>query len=285
MKRPRQAAFASFFIAALASPCLASDASWASSVAEAMKQGKALGKPIMIEFTSPYCGPCQKMEREIFSKPEFKALMGQFAKAKANVMDPKMKALMKSYGFKQLPSFLYMRPNGTVVQKISDVPRLEHEFRADLKYVLKREKAIASAKKMVAVSPSSGSARYRLALAYLDANEPALALEQFKKVVAAGGKGKHVAGASYYLAKAYAKQGQLDKAAQLFDQVAKLDPKNALKLTDKALLERGKIAMKRGKFGPAYRYFAKIIKVYDQDKKILAEAQAMLGECQNRMRR
>lgn len=272
------------------SPCLLGTCSgagsgWAPSVAEARKQGKAQNKPILIEFTSPYCGPCAKMEKEVFTQPAIKAHMDRFVKAKADVMEPDMKALLKQHGFKQLPSFLYLRPTGTVALKISQVPRLADEFLGDMKQVLKREQAIASAQRMLSVSPTSTSAMYRLGMAYVDADEAALARGQFEQVLAAGGTGKHVAGASFQMARAYAAQGQCGKAAALLDAVLKLDPKNKLKLADQVLLARGKIHMAKGEHGKAYRCFARVIKIYDYNKKTAAEAQKQLRLCQQRMGR
>ncbi len=264
---------------------LAGHAGWAPSVDEALKLGKAQNKPILIEFTSPYCGPCAKMEREVFTQPVIKQRMDQFVKAKANVMEPAMKALLKKHGFHQLPSFLYLRPTGTVVLKISQVPRLPHEFLGDLNYVLRRERAIASAKRLVAAAPRRASAHCRLGKAYLDANETQLAKDEFEKALAAGAKGRTAAEANFHLGRILLAQGDREAAAKRFDQTLRLDPANASKLAGPALLERGRLALQQGQYGPAYRCFAKIIKVYDQDKKVVNEAQALLRECRRRMGR
>jgi protein disulfide-isomerase len=51
----------------------ASKAGWLTSLADAQQQAKARQKLLLLDFTgSDWCGWCIKLDREIFSKPEFK---------------------------------------------------------------------------------------------------------------------------------------------------------------------------------------------------------------------
>ena len=45
---------------------------WLNNYSEAVKQAKESGKPILVDFTgSDWCGWCIKLDKEVFSQPEF----------------------------------------------------------------------------------------------------------------------------------------------------------------------------------------------------------------------
>lgn len=68
----------------LAVSALASESGWLHDFETAKKQAKEQNKPILINFTgTDWCGWCIKIEKEIFSKEEFKA----YAKEKLVLME------------------------------------------------------------------------------------------------------------------------------------------------------------------------------------------------------
>ena len=51
----------------------AQDGKWLDSFDEAIKESKKTGKPILANFTgSDWCGWCIRLDKEVFSKSEFK---------------------------------------------------------------------------------------------------------------------------------------------------------------------------------------------------------------------
>lgn len=264
----------------------AGEAGWASSVAEAMRIGKETGRPIMIEFTSPACGPCKKMELEVFTLPAVKAELDKLVKAKADVTQPDMKALSKKHGFTAVPAFVFARPNGTTVVSRQDLsPALPEDFLRCVQSVLRRESALASALKMAAASPDNTRLAYHLGVAYADVAENALAREQFEKLLAGQpcASPKELADANYRLAQAYEAQGDKQKAASLFDAAVEHDPLDKYKLGAASAISRGRLALAAGDVRTAYKCFGRVMKKMNAGKGRTAEAVYLLGMCYERM--
>jgi protein disulfide-isomerase len=61
-------------IVAISAAAMAAESGWLTDYEAAKKQAKEENKPILINFTgTDWCGWCIKIEKEIFSKEEFKA--------------------------------------------------------------------------------------------------------------------------------------------------------------------------------------------------------------------
>jgi protein disulfide-isomerase len=61
-------------LVAFSSASMAAESGWLTNYEAAKKQAKEENKPILINFTgTDWCGWCIKIEKEIFSKDEFKA--------------------------------------------------------------------------------------------------------------------------------------------------------------------------------------------------------------------
>lgn len=263
---------------------LGAGADWAPSYADALRLAKEQGKPLMVEFTTPYCGPCKRMEKEVLPAREVKPLLDQFIKVQANVLEADMKAIFRSHKFNQVPSFAFLRPTGKPVLRISG-PRLADEFARDLGSVLAKERALAAALQRIEANGPTAQACHGLGVAYADVGEDALAQEQFAKVVAAqpSAPPKPLADAHYRLGKAMAGTGRLQQAMAHFDSVAKLDPKNQLGLAAPAVIGKGRVALAQGNAGLAYRCFDQVIKKMKTSDERGAEALYYLGKCYERM--
>lgn len=74
MKSLRFAFLSLALIALLAGPAAAAKPGWSTDYTQGLEQAKKGKKLILLDFTgSDWCGWCIKIDREIFSKPEFKA--------------------------------------------------------------------------------------------------------------------------------------------------------------------------------------------------------------------
>lgn len=77
---------------------------------EAMKNGK----PVMIDFTSKWCRPCQTLDSQVFSKKRIVEAAARFVSLRADMthMNPKMKALAERYSVFAFPTIIFIGSDG-----------------------------------------------------------------------------------------------------------------------------------------------------------------------------
>lgn len=105
---------------------LAAPAKWLTNWDEAVKQSKKTGRPILADFTgSDWCGWCIRLNREVFSKPEFtKWATGKVILLKLDfprqrrlpVAEQRQNArLARQYRVEGFPTILFLNHKGTVL--------------------------------------------------------------------------------------------------------------------------------------------------------------------------
>lgn len=76
---------------------------WRTDFKAAQQEAEQKRLPLLIHFYADWCMPCQRMERDVFSKPAIRqALNGRFVAYKAN--SDKHQDLVRQYGVETLPS-------------------------------------------------------------------------------------------------------------------------------------------------------------------------------------
>ncbi len=101
-------------------------AGWVTDFAQASKTAKKSGKYMLVDFSgSDWCGWCQKLEAEVFSKPEFKqyaqknliCVLVDFPQSKyqSNDQKAKNKQLSEQYAIEGYPTVLILSPSGQLV--------------------------------------------------------------------------------------------------------------------------------------------------------------------------
>ena len=139
------AVFASFAFAFAAPGASAAEAKtgWLTDIKQAKEQAKSDKKLILVDFTgSDWCGWCMKLDREVFSKPEFKEyadknlvlLEVDFPKRKE--LSATQKAhnmeLAEQYGIQGFPTIIVLNGEGKKVGELGYMPGGPSAFLAEL---------------------------------------------------------------------------------------------------------------------------------------------------------
>ena len=95
------------------SSCTAQQVGWQSGYGEAKARATKESLPILLHFGAWYCGPCQRMERDVFPDAQVQqTLGGEIASVKIDVShEPD---LASQYGASTVPRDVVVFPDGTV---------------------------------------------------------------------------------------------------------------------------------------------------------------------------
>jgi thioredoxin-related protein len=103
-----------------------SKAGWGANQAQALQKAKSENKLVLLDFTgSDWCSWCQKMDKEVFSTPEFQQYAKQhlelvevdFPHAKSLAADVKKQNddLQQQYGIQGFPTIVVLNADGKKV--------------------------------------------------------------------------------------------------------------------------------------------------------------------------
>lgn len=113
-------------------PTAAADApthgEWWVDFEQAQAAARAQNKPMLLDFTgSDWCGWCIKLDKEVFSQPEFKAYAAEslvlveldFPKRKPQsaAIQAQNEALAEKYGIRGFPTILLLTPEGELIER------------------------------------------------------------------------------------------------------------------------------------------------------------------------
>lgn len=86
------------------------------SIQAAQRQAAQTRRLVLVHFWSPNCGPCQKMERLVFSRPDVAvAVETYYVPVKINA--DQFPYTARQYGITALPTDLVLSPNGQVIRR------------------------------------------------------------------------------------------------------------------------------------------------------------------------
>ncbi|MGI9326235.1 MAG: thioredoxin family protein [Pseudomonadales bacterium] len=98
--------------------CHAAPINWRSSLDLAASEANSSGKLLLLHFYTPSCGPCKKLERDVFSQPQIVAAIEQnYIPVKINADNSP--AYANRYQITRIPAEVVLTPQGNIVQKLT----------------------------------------------------------------------------------------------------------------------------------------------------------------------
>jgi protein disulfide-isomerase len=116
-------------LAALGSTAAYAAAGWDDDYEKAVAQAKAEKKLVLLDFTgSDWCGWCIKLDKEVFSKPEFKSYAKDHlvlvevdfpqAKRQTKKLKEQNEKLQQEHGVRGYPTIIILNPEGKKVGQL-----------------------------------------------------------------------------------------------------------------------------------------------------------------------
>lgn len=90
---------------------------WQSNLEQAKSEAAQTNRLVLVHFWAPWCGPCRRLDREVFSLPAVAEAVGaNYVTVKVNVDENR--ALANSYGIRGIPADVIVTPTGQVVKML-----------------------------------------------------------------------------------------------------------------------------------------------------------------------
>lgn len=90
-------------------------AGWGSDLTNALQVAKTSKRPVLIQFTAPWCPYCRQMEGKTFEDPVVAGALGQFERVAVNI--DQNAALAAQHAVHGIPAFVMLDPEGDEVAK------------------------------------------------------------------------------------------------------------------------------------------------------------------------
>ena len=111
---------AMLLVGAIVSTCAADAAEidWREDIDVALQDANRAGKPVLIQFTAPWCGYCHKMFKTTFREDEIVSLVGERMIA-LRIDADKQAELAEQVGVAGLPTTLIVAPDLRILKKLT----------------------------------------------------------------------------------------------------------------------------------------------------------------------
>ncbi|MEX0711052.1 MAG: thioredoxin family protein, partial [Pirellulales bacterium] len=118
MSATRWAARGALLALALATPAAAQEGlRWETTLESAQQLAQRTNRLVLVHFAAPWCGPCQRLEQEVFSQPGFgRELENHFVAVKLNC--DHFPATARQFGIERIPADVIISPQGELLHKV-----------------------------------------------------------------------------------------------------------------------------------------------------------------------
>lgn len=89
---------------------------WRTDFTQAVAEAQRIGRPLLLHFSAEWCGPCQRMQREVLNAPVVLRQIGQRFVA-VRIDSDAHPELVKRFAIHALPSDLFVAPDGRVLAR------------------------------------------------------------------------------------------------------------------------------------------------------------------------
>lgn len=132
MYREFWSTFTFVLLVAILLPCLATAQDskkpaieWKTDYHEAIKLAKEQNKPVIIDFFATWCGPCRRMDEQVYTDPEVVKAMQSFVVIKIDI-DTDRKTTM-AYGVQSIPRTVILNVHGEMIgDRVGSMPSDEY---------------------------------------------------------------------------------------------------------------------------------------------------------------
>jgi thiol-disulfide isomerase/thioredoxin len=88
------------------------------SYEEAQREAQRQGQNMLVKIYADWCGPCNRLQAQVFDQSAGKELTKGLLLARANFDDPKQQVHMKKWKVLNLPTVLFLRPDGIEIGRV-----------------------------------------------------------------------------------------------------------------------------------------------------------------------
>jgi thiol-disulfide isomerase/thioredoxin len=163
---------------------------WAKSFDAAMKQAKATGRPVMVDFYTDWCGYCKKLDAEVYTDAQVIRAAGKFISVKMNA-EKEGYTQARQYQVTGFPTILFLDAQGGVVGTVRGYAPAP-VFMAAMQDALNTHREMPVLRARFKSSPTDAATAAKLAAAYAKQRNKSgavIAYERVRKLDPNGAKG------------------------------------------------------------------------------------------------